>query len=152
MNALGMSKIATFLISHASTTAVRNTALVEMVGEVDCSLVMYAHCFRPSAQPWPLIFPHRFFFRNIKYPNASFFCSGDKSFQLMGCITFRWWICCISFFTAAYPPSPNIFSPFFIDICGVSSGASSTVVNILSPISLCVLFSLSYSSGSYTCL
>ena len=29
---------------------------------------------------------------------------------------------------AAYPPSPNNFNPFFIDICGVSSGMSSIVV------------------------
>ena len=152
MNAPGTSNTATFRFSHASTTAVRNTALVEMVGDVDCSFVMYACCLHPSAQLRPLIFPHHFFLRNIKYPNASLFCSGDRSFQRTGCITFRSCNCCISCFTAAYPPAPNTLSPFFIDICAVSSGVSSTVVSTTYPISFCHSFSVTYTSGSYTCL
>ena len=152
MNALGTSNTATFRFSHASTTAVRNTASVEMVGDMDCSFVMYAHCLRLSAQPRPLIFPHHFFLRNIKYPNASLFCLGDRSFQHTGCITFWSCSCCISCFTAAYPPAPNTLSPFFINICAVSSGVSSTVVSITSPFSFCHSFSVTYTSGSYTCL
>ena len=112
MNAPGTSKTATFLFSHASTMAIRNTASVEMVGDVDCSFVMYARCLRLSAQPRPLIFPQCFFFRNIKYPNASLFCLGDKSFRRTGCITFRSCNCCISFFTAAYPLRQTFLAPF----------------------------------------
>ena len=152
INALGTSNAATFLFCHASTTAVRNTALVEMVGDADSFFVIYACCLHPLAQPRPLILPHRFFFKNIKYPNTSFFCSGDKSFWRMGCITFRSCNCCISFFTAAYPPSPNNFNPFFIDICGVSPGALSTVVNTTSPLSDCLSYAPSHIALGHTCV
>ena len=53
-------------------TEVNNTASVETVGDVASSFVVQTRCFRPSAQPLPLICPHHFCFRNIKYPNAFF--------------------------------------------------------------------------------
>ena len=84
INAPGTSNTATLRFSQASTTAIKNTASVETVGEVNSSLRMYARCFCPSAQPRPLIAPHHFFLRNIRYPNASLFLGLGQIFSVDG--------------------------------------------------------------------
>ena len=132
INAPGTSTIATSRFSSASISAVRKTASVDTVGEVASSLVVHALCLLPSAQPRPLTFPHRFRFRNMRYPSASRRCFQVKSLLCFDFITFLSCSCCSSSATALTPCSPNILIPRFMDICGVASGAASSVSSLSS--------------------
>jgi len=89
MKAPGMSTVATSLSSLASIMHVRIRPSALTVGDLVSSLVLYTRCFRPSAQPRPLIRPQRFFLRNIRYSRALFFSSRVNRFALLGSTTFR---------------------------------------------------------------
>jgi hypothetical protein len=74
MNAPGMSNMATSRFSFALMTHDRSSASMDTVGELASSFDVYALCFHvyalcflPSAHPRPLIFPHLFFFLNMRY-------------------------------------------------------------------------------------
>jgi hypothetical protein len=69
----GISTVTAFHSSSASVSEERNKASVDTVGDEVSSLVLYRRCFRPSAHPRPLILPHRFCFRYIRYLSAARF-------------------------------------------------------------------------------
>ena len=74
MNAPGMSTVSTWQCSVASIRHVRNSDSINTVGALALSLVRYFLCFIPSAQHIPLILPHLFWFRNIRYCSDASFC------------------------------------------------------------------------------
>ena len=107
----GISTVITSRHSFASITEVSNTASFYTVGDVASSLLVQTHCFRPSVQPLPLIRPHRFCFRNIKYPNALLFSSLNRSFTCTGSQTLHSCNCFISENTASVPFGPKTCKP-----------------------------------------
>jgi hypothetical protein len=111
MKAPGMLHVATLHSSTALMTQESSSASVATVGEDVSCFVMQSRCFRPSAQPRPLIVPQRFSFRNIRYLSAPFLSSAVKSYLLMGSITLRPYSCCSSARTAAFPLSPKLRMP-----------------------------------------
>ena len=121
MNAPGMSTVITRRRSRASTILVKKSASTVTVGELVSSFVLYRRCFRPSTHPRPLILPHRFSFRNMRYFKAAFFCSRVKVFAILPSITFRYMSCSSSTMIAFSPLSPNNLRPFCALICSVMS-------------------------------
>ena len=120
MKAPGMSTVATSRFSAASITHDNINDSIDTVGELASCFAVVARCFLPSAHPRPLILPHRFFFRNIRYCSAARFSSRDSSFASFGSSTPLSCSCCSSLSTASTPASPNSLIPFFMLYCVIA--------------------------------
>ena len=118
MNAPGTSHVTTCQFSMASVRHVRNSASVVIVGEVVSSLFLYNRCFLPSAHPHPLILPHHFCFRNIRYFNAAFFCAVVRSPDWRPSITFLYTSWLNSFMIASAPAAKLLESQLHTHLLG----------------------------------
>ena len=115
-NAPGMSHVTMSLVSLALIIQYRNIYSVTAVGDMVYSFVLYNFCFLPSAHLRPMIFPHHFCFRNIRYSRAFFFSSLVKMFVFYGCPTSWYCIFLISCRNYLNPSSPNIRKPLLLII------------------------------------
>ena len=70
-----ISTVATYYPSIPSMIHDTISDSLLMVGELTSSLFMYPHCFWTLEHLRPLIQPHRFFFRKMRYLSAEWFSS-----------------------------------------------------------------------------
>ena len=63
------------LVPGVSMRQDKNSALFLTVRELVSSFVLYRRCFLPLAHPRPLILPHHFSFRNMRYQKAAWRCA-----------------------------------------------------------------------------
>lgn len=79
-----MSSVPTLLFSNESISSDSSKLSRCIVGDVDCSLVMYFLCFLPSAYAHPLIFSHLFHLIIVIKLRAAAFCFDVNSLASLG--------------------------------------------------------------------